>query len=316
MLGPTASGKSRLAFELATELDAAILCIDSTTVYRQLNVGTAKPSLEERARVPHSLLDLLDLPEAVSLAWFKRQALSALAEVQGRGRCPILVGGSHLYFKALLEGYDIPEVAADWEFRGWAEHQPLVELWDELLARDPGCADLVARQNPRRVIRALEVARAGMLFSSQSSKTPPPFRVLKIGLEADPDWLRERIRRRTEEMFANGWVEEVREICKNGNRQDLERLRAIGYCEILDLLDGKSTQAEALERIVLSTWRLVKKQRTWYRRDQRASPSEGGVAPETDNLTAWLPAAAPDLLKRALELVEQFRPNPRRTPWL
>jgi tRNA dimethylallyltransferase len=308
VLGPSASGKSQLALDLARELNGSILCIDSTTVYRHLNVGTAKPGPAERQQVPHYLLDLLELDQSASVAWFKRQAQAALGDVQAQGRCPILVGGSHLYFKALLEGYDIPEVSADWNFRGWADQQPLSTLWDELIARDPACAGLVDRQNPRRVIRALEVVRSGLSFSSHYSKSPPELRVLKIGLEVDPDWLRERIRRRIEQMLASGWVEEVRAILKNGHRQDLERLRVIGYCEILELLDEKLSQSAAVEQIFLATWRLVKKQRTWYRREQRE-------VPENDNLNAWLPAEAPDLLARALELVEQFRCNPRRTPW-
>jgi tRNA dimethylallyltransferase len=289
LIGASGSGKSALALELAERIGGELVCIDSTTVYRGLDIGTAKPDATEQRRVPHHLIDRLDLHESATAGWFRLRALEAIADIEARGAVPILVGGSHLYLKALIEGYDIPEVVPNWDFRSWAEQQAVGDLWSELVRLDPGSETLVDRQNPRRVIRALEVTRAGTPFSAGYAKRPPAFRVLQLGLDAflEPDWLRPRLIRRIEAMFAAGWVEEVRSLSRDGHRPDLERLRVIGYGEVLELLDGTLSEPEARERILLATWRLVKKQRTWYRREIQTRWLDPAGTRVGEALEAW-----------------------------
>lgn len=283
MVGPTACGKSGLALELAQRCRGELLCFDSTTVYRGLDIGTAKPTPAERALVPHHLLDLVDTGEEFTLAHFLQAAERALAEVRGQ---PILVGGTFLYLRAFLEGYQLSEVPPDEEFRGWAEAQPLPDLVTELLRVDPDSAGRVDLANPRRVIRALEVCRSGRRFSALYQRRPRSEPVLKIGLQAEPDWLKQRIFTRCRQMLADGWRQEVAALTARGLAPWLEGMRFIGYPEVLA---GSAMSDEQLaQQVAESTWRLVKKQRTWGR-------SEPDIH--------WLPADDPRLVERAAELV-------------
>lgn len=279
-MGPTASGKSALALELAERSGGELLCFDSTTVYRGLDIGTAKPDAGDRARCPHHLLDLVEAGTPFTLANFLEHAEQALADVQARGRQPILVGGTYLYVRAFLEGFQPPSVPPDEEFRRWAAGQPLTELVAELLERDPGTT--VDRKNPRRVIRALEVLRAGHI--NESVQSPRKEEIRKLGLQAEPAWLRERIERRTQQMFLLGLQEEVQRLCQKGLTQWLLGLRVIGYSEVIASLDQPMPQGEVVRNVVDATWRLAKKQRTWGR-------SEANVR--------WLAAADPALAEQA-----------------
>ena len=261
--GPTASGKSGLALQLAQRYRGELLCFDSTTVYRGLDIGTAKPTPEERTLVPHHLLDLVDAGQEFSLAHFLSAAEVALAQVRARGRQPILVGGTYLYLRAFLEGFQLSEVPPDEEFRQQAQHQPLPDLVEQLLRQDPASAQVVDLANPRRVVRALEVCRSGRLFSQAYQRQPRPDPVRKIGLRAHPDWLKQRIQQRTVAMLAGGWRAEVDRLCQQGLRDWLLSMRFIGYPQILE---GQSMgDPELANAVAEATWRLVKKQRTWGR---------------------------------------------------
>lgn len=281
--GPTASGKSRLALELAQRCGGELLCFDSTTVYRGLDIGTAKPTPQERGTCPHHLLDLVEAGQDYSLALFLEDAEKALREVQARGRQPILVGGTFLYLRAFLEGFQVPAVGPDLEFRQRAETLPLAELVGELLRLDPACRELVDLANPRRVIRALEVVRAGELFSGLYQKSPRPEPVLKIGLQPEREWLKKRILERSQAMIAAGFREEVQRLCQKGLREWLLSMRFIGYREVLEGTEQSKSDAQVATEVAESTWRLAKKQRTWGR-------SEAGVD--------WFSPEAPDLLDR------------------
>ena len=265
VLGPTAAGKSEMALELARRLGGELLCIDSTTVYRELAVGTAKPGPQERAEVPHHLLDLVSIRDPFSFAQFKRAAEDCLEDCRQRGVQPILVGGTHLYLKGILEGYQLSDVPPDPEFRQWAETQSLEALVARLLEVDPPCREIVDLQNPRRVIRALEVCRQGS-FSAQYRRQPLPYPVVRVGLSLDKPELQARVERRLEMMIEAGWLEEVEGLL--GMAEELRKLRIIGYCELLDVLEGKLTLAQARELITRATLQLARKQMVWYRREQ------------------------------------------------
>ena len=179
-------------------------------------------------------------------------------------RLPFLVGGSHLYLKAVLEGYAVPEVPPDEAFRARAALHPLDDLIEELQSRDPKAMQIVDLQNPRRVIRALEVCRAGHLFSDSYKKEPLPDPVLKLGLNPPLETLRERAEKRIRQMLEHGWLDEVRNL----PAPRLRELKIIGYTEMLDHLEGKLTLGQAIELTLQATMRLAKKQRTWYRKEE------------------------------------------------
>jgi tRNA dimethylallyltransferase len=277
--GPTASGKSALALALAEHLGGQILCFDSTTVYRGLDIGTGKPTSAERQRCPHYLLDLVEAGQDFSLAHFMQAAEQAVQECSR----PILVGGTFLYLRAFLEGYQLPEVGADPDFREWAAGQDPHHLWQELVRLDPSAEGRVERSNPRRVIRALELARAG--HGGPPQRSPRFEKVHKVGLSAQSEWLKARIEGRARLMLEQGWREEVQGLCQKGLREWLLSMRFIGYPEVLAALEQSTPDSQLLPEVAQSTWRLAKKQRTWSR-------SEVGVT--------WFDAQTPDLLERVL----------------
>lgn len=266
-----------------------MLCFDSTTVYRGLDIGTAKPTADERAEVPHHLLDLVEAGQEFTLAHFLERAEAALADVRSRARQPILVGGTYLYLRAFLQGFQLSQVGPDPEFRAWAESQPLAELVDQLRRVDEAALKVVDLANPRRVVRALEVCRSGKLFSEHYQAQPRPERLRKIGLQAPPEWLKARILSRCRGMFLNGFREEVKRLCEKGLQRWLLSMRFIGYPEVLEGLELALSDSQLAERVSESTWRLVKKQRTWGR-------SEVGVE--------WYDAQDPALVERVWEQLQ------------
>lgn len=262
VMGPTASGKSALALELAERFRGEILCADSATVYRGMDVGTAKPSPAERARVPHHLLDLLDPDETFSLNRFLESARALVDRLE----LPIVVGGTGLYIRGLLEGYTLPEAPPDEDFRQQAQQRTLEDLQRELAAQDPEAMGLVDLQNPRRVIRALEVVRATGSFSRYYAKSPLPYPTLKLAL--NPANLRERIERRARQMLAEGLLEEVRTLAQKGYAPHIHRLRIIGYREMLAVVEGRETLDRAMQDLVTSTWQFSRRQCTWLRSEK------------------------------------------------
>ena len=276
--------------QLAERAQGELLCFDSTTVYRGLDIGTGKPTLEDRQGCPHDLLDLVEAGQEFSLAQFLEHAERALKEVLQKGKQPILVGGSYLYVRAFLEGFQVPQVAPDATFRLWAESQALEHLVGQLRELDPQSLNLVDLQNPRRVVRALEVCRSGTLFSAGYRRQPRRQKWRKIGLQAEPDWLKTRILKRCQEMLAQGLRQEVEAFCEKGLREWLLSMRFIGYPEVVEGLQRSTTDETLAQSMADSTWRLVKKQRTWGR-------SEGGVD--------WLQADDPDLVELAWTKLHQ-----------
>jgi tRNA dimethylallyltransferase len=270
LAGPTAVGKSEIALLLAEKIGGEIISVDSMQVYRGLDIGTAKPSAEDRARVPHHLIDVVNLAESFDAAQFVRLATAAVAEIQSRGRVPIFCGGTGLYFKAFLEGLgEAPP--ADEKLRAELEATPLPELLAELAERDPVTYQKIDRQNPRRVIRAMEVIRlTGKKFSEQraewkSTVHRPPSAVL-FGLARETADLRARIDARVDAMFARGLVEETRGLLQPGLAQNKTALQALGYRQVVEHLRGEHSLPETVDLVKIKTRQFAKRQMTWFKR--------------------------------------------------
>jgi tRNA dimethylallyltransferase len=268
--GPTGVGKSRLAFHLAEALDGEIVNADSRQVYRYMDIGTAKPSQEERALVPHHLIDIVNPNEDFSLAQYQLLAYRAIEDIQQRNKFSILVGGSGLYLWSVVDGWRIPKVAPDPEFRHNLEEKASRvgknELYYELAKFDPVAAQRIDPRNMRRTIRALEVYRGAKIpFSQLQLKTKPPFDTLIIGLTADRAELYRRIDLRVDEMIRRGLVDEVKGLLDRGYSFILPAMSGIGYKQIGMYLRGELTLAAAIEQIKFGTHRLARHQYSWFR---------------------------------------------------
>jgi tRNA dimethylallyltransferase len=271
--GPTAVGKSEVALALAERVGGEIISADSMQVYRGLDIGTAKPPPAERARVPHHLIDICDLQETFDAAQFVRQAQLAVTEIQGRDRTPIFCGGTGLYFKALLDGLgEAP--ATDPQLRAEIEAAPLETLLEELRARDPVTHEKIDRQNPRRVIRAIEVIRlTGKPFSEQraewqSQAGRPEAKNFFVLTRPSAD-LHARIKVRVDEMFRRGLVAETAQLLQHGLRENKTAMQAIGYRQVVEHLRGERGVAETIELVKIRTRQFAKRQLTWFRRHAR-----------------------------------------------
>ncbi|TAL01486.1 MAG: tRNA (adenosine(37)-N6)-dimethylallyltransferase MiaA [Verrucomicrobia bacterium] len=267
--GPTASGKSEIALLLAEKIGGEIISVDSMQVYRGLDIGTAKPSAEERARVKHHLIDVADLNEAFDAARFVALARAAMREIQARQRTPILCGGTGLYFKALLAGLGSAP-PSDAALREELEALPLESLLAELAERDPVTFGKIDRQNPRRVVRAVEVIRlTGRPFSAQRSDwqtSGSASEFCSIGIARRSEELKARIDRRVEAMFAAGLVDETRHLLERGLEKNRTAMQALGYRQVVEHLRGERSLAETIELVKARTRQFAKRQMTWFRR--------------------------------------------------
>jgi tRNA dimethylallyltransferase len=270
LAGPTAVGKSEIAMRLAERLGGEIVSVDSMQVYRGLDIGTAKPSPADCARVPHHLIDVVDVTEEFDVAQFVRLASSVVAEIQSRGRVPILCGGTGLYFKAFLEGLcEAP--AADAALRAVLRSTPLADLLCELAEHDPATYERIDRQNPRRVIRALEVIRlTGRPFSAQRanwelSPLAPGSTSHHFGFARSVADLHQRIEARIDAMFRQGWVAETEQLLRRGLAQNEIAMQALGYRQIEEHLRGERSLPETIQMVKARTRRFAKRQMTWFR---------------------------------------------------
>jgi tRNA dimethylallyltransferase len=272
IVGPTGIGKSHLALHLAPIFHGEIVSADSRQVYRYLDIGTAKPTPQELSLVPHHLIDIVNPDEDFSLAQYLQLANQAITGIFKRGKLPILVGGTGLYAKAVLEGWQVPRVSPDREFRYNREKQAIEgkidELYQELVITDPDAAAKIDRRNVRRVIRALEVhARAGKTFSQIGRKKTPAFTTFIIGLTIDRAELYRMVDHRVDEMIARGLIQEVEKLKKKGYNLDLPSMSGIGYRQIGKFLKGALTLEEAVQKIKTETHRFIRHQYAWFRRD-------------------------------------------------
>jgi tRNA dimethylallyltransferase len=270
LAGPTAVGKSEIALTLSEKIGGEIISADSMQVYRGLDIGTAKPSPDERARVPHHLVDICDLTENFDAAQFIRLAQKAVEEIQSRNKTPVFCGGTGLYFKAFLSGLgEAP--GTDSELRAVLEALPFAELLRELRERDPAAHDQIDKQNPRRVIRAVEVIRlTGKKFSEQraewKSKAQNPKPKAFFCITRQPADLHARIDVRVDAMFARGLVDETRELLRHGLERNKTAMQAIGYRQAVEHLRGARPLAETIGLVKSRTRQFAKRQLTWFRR--------------------------------------------------
>jgi tRNA dimethylallyltransferase len=293
IVGPTATGKSDLAVALAQRIGGEIINADSMQLYRGMDVGTAKLTLAERGGIVHHLLDIWPLTKSAAVAEYQRLARAAIADIAGRGRVPVLVGGSGLYVRAALDRLEFPGESP--QIRGrlaaeLAEVGPAV-LHARLARLDPAAAVAILPSNGRRIVRALEVMElTGGLFTARMPAFESIYPTVQIGLEHPG--LEDRVRLRVARMMAGGLLEEVRGLLPLGLRDSPTAGKALGYQQLLSVLDDdgelRGNLDEAVELTVRATWRFVRRQRSWFRRDPRLH---------------WLDAAAPDVLDTALALL-------------
>ncbi|MEK7508049.1 MAG: tRNA (adenosine(37)-N6)-dimethylallyltransferase MiaA [Patescibacteria group bacterium] len=307
IVGPTASGKTALAIELAKKFGGEIVSADSRQIYRGMDIGTAKPPFSPASRrvdakmsvpndrsrfgiqylphsIPHHLIDIKDPDEDYTVADYKRDAIKAIRGILNIGKLPILVGGTGLYVKAVVENLDIPKVKENPSLRNELEADLKISgldfLFRRLIALDPEAAYIIDPKNPRRVIRALEVAiTTGKPFTAQRKKNSPLFDARIIGIKVRAKTIRERIDDRADEMIHQGLVEEVRNLYKKYGR--VKALEAIGYREIIDYIGGKSSLDEAVKNIKTNTWHYAKRQITWFKKDKNTLWIDAQNAVET-----------------------------------
>ncbi len=299
VVGATATGKTALGESLAEALNAEVVCADSRQVYRELEIGTGKPSPAERAGRPHHLFDALALAARASAGWYAGAARAACAAIHARGRAAVLVGGSGLYIEAARAGLApappvVPEIRA--RLGREAQESGIERLFERLRLGDPETALRLGPSDAQRITRALEVLEAsGRPLSWWHRQPPTPavageWRVIEITLE--PRALVERIERRTRHMFEHGLIAETEALLAAGHGEALRVLRAVGYDEAIELLAGQSTRAEAEERTRLRTRQLAKRQRTWFRNRVEATRLDAAIGDRA-------------LLEAALDLARQ-----------
>jgi tRNA dimethylallyltransferase len=299
LVGPTASGKTEAALRVAEALGAEILSIDSMLVYRGMDVGTAKPTAEQRARIPHHLLDLVEPSEAFSVAAFQAAAREAADDVRRRGARPLLVGGSGLYFRAVVDGLEFP--GTDPRIRGSLEDEASTSgaetMYRRLAELDPLAASKIEPGNVRRTVRALEVAAiTGKPFSAYAAAwdSYPPDRVRAAGVRLTPDTLASRVERRVGEMLSAGWLDEVEQLIDAGFGGWLTSTQAIGYAELARHLEHELSLEDAVQQTVKRTRRLARRQQAWFRRDPRIrwfDAGEEGARGVVDEVVAYLEEA-------------------------
>lgn len=271
IVGPTSVGKTATAIRLALEFDGEVVSADSRYLYRGMDIGTDKPTLEERRGVRHHLIDILDPRDDYSLALFVRDARAAIEEIQERGKLPIVAGGTPLYLRALLEGWRIPAAPPNPELRAALEFRARTEgpaiLHAELARVDPRAAARIPPTNVRRVIRALEIfIQTGRPMTELEGREPPPWRVLWVGLTMPREELYRRIDERVERQIQRGLVEEVERLLAAGVPANAPALTALGYRQIVAYLEGRTSLEEAIARIKYDTHRYARHQLTWLRR--------------------------------------------------
>ena len=271
VVGPTASGKSAWALELAQRLDAEIVSADSRQLYRGLEIGSAKPTPAERALIPHHCLDLRDPAESISLAEYLDAARAAIADIQRRGKLPLIVGGSGQYVWALLEGWIVPPAPPDHALRDQlareAETRGAPALHDDLARVDPDAASRIPPNNLRRIIRALEVHRQTGRPISSWQRERRPLRFSAYAPAHSPEALDRRIDERAAAMFRAGFVDEVAALLRDGVPEDAPGFDAIGYREVLAHLRGELSLLDTVAAVARATQRFSRRQRKWFRAD-------------------------------------------------
>jgi tRNA dimethylallyltransferase len=296
IIGPTAVGKTELSIQLAQRLNAEIISADSRLFYRGMDIGTAKPTLEDRFRAPHHLIDIADPDHTISLPMFQKAAQASICDITKRGNLPFLVGGTGQYIRSVTEGWIGPAVPPDPILRqaleSWANIITPTGLHTRLNVIDPIAASSIDPQNLRRTIRALEVIfTSGRLFSQQRRRGESLYKTLTIGLSRPREELYRRIDMRIEQMLEAGFIEEVRGLLNEGYHPELPSMSAIGYREIAQYVLGKITLDEAVMLIKRQTRIFVRRQANWFK--------------ETDTNIHWF-RAEPKILEQVQDLISRW----------
>lgn len=271
ILGPTASGKTDLSLKLAKKFDGQVVSADSRQIYKGMDIGTAKPL--DLEGIPHHLLDIKNPNQNYSVGEYKKDAVKAIKQALKQNKLPFLVGGTGLYIKAVVENLDIPKVEADLRLRQKIEEEikkhGLEHIFEKLVELDPEAAYIVDPKNSRRVIRALEITLLTKKpFSKQRKTNNPLFEVLEIGISFPKEELKKRIDQRVDQMIRDDLVEEVKNLIEKygANHQAFD---AIGYREIIEYLQNKTTLEQAAEKMKINTWHFAKRQMTWFNKDKK-----------------------------------------------
>lgn len=296
VVGPTCSGKTRIGIELARLVQGEIISADSRQIYRLINIGTAKPTPEELAAVPHHLVDIVPLDEEVSAGTFGKLARNAISEVFSRKKSPILVGGSGLYIRAVVDGlFEAPQIHPEVrrELTARLKKEGAGRLLRELKLVDPESAKDLLPQNYKRILRALEVYKSsGERISVLRSECPqtPNFRTVQFGISLERKELYSRIEKRVDRMISDGLVDEVRDLMHWGFNPELNSLQTVGYKEGIMYVRGKITFEDMVSLIKMNTRRYAKRQMTWFRKDPRI---------------VWIEAEGKSAVRIALEIKEK-----------
>ncbi|MFH1353713.1 MAG: tRNA (adenosine(37)-N6)-dimethylallyltransferase MiaA [bacterium] len=268
ILGPTASGKTDLGIKLAKERNGAVISADSRQLYKGMNIGTAKPELNNSSAdgVEHYGFDMREPDNLITLAEWQREAFAMIDDVIARNMTPLLVGGTMLYIDSVVDNYDIPAVGPNKQLRRKLEKKPADELYEELLRKDPAAKIFIEPGNKRRIIRALEVIEAtGNPFSEQRKKREPRYDVEMVGLFPGWDKLRDRITKRARQMLEAGLIDETRRLQEKYGK-DLSLLQTMNYKQAAAVLENKMTEQEAVEEMIKVNMRYARRQMSWWRR--------------------------------------------------
>jgi len=296
IVGPTGVGKTYLSLQIARRFNVEVVSVDSRQIYRHLDIGTAKPTIEDRLVAFHHLIDIADPKDDFSLATYLKMARSVIEEIHGRGAIPLLVGGTGQYFRALVENWQVPTVPPDWAFREkmgkFLLDQGVEALYDKLKLIDPMSARIIDPKNSRRVIRALEVyEHTGTSFSELRTMSDPSYNALVVGVTTNREKLNLWIDSRVDNMIDLGWVREVRNLLDLGINRQHSSMSSVGYRELIDYLDGSIEFSEAIQNIKTKTRRFARNQYGWF---SLSNPSIEWV--ERDG----------EIVDRTVELIKNF----------
>ncbi|HSN93985.1 MAG TPA: tRNA (adenosine(37)-N6)-dimethylallyltransferase MiaA [Anaerolineaceae bacterium] len=297
VVGPTASGKSELAIQVAVALNGEVISADSRSFYQELNIGVAKPSRTDRERVPHHLVDVTSIDQPWSLGEFQKASTDVIASIHARDKLPVLVGGTGQYFRAITQGWQVPENVGNEDMRivihSWGEAIGFDALYSKLQLLDPEATKSMDYRNHRRTIRAFEVLfLSGRRFSELKRSGEAPFDLLTIGLDWPRDQLYARVDERIQAMFEAGFVGEVHDLLAAGKEDQLRRIGIIGYSEVLDYLDGKFSLEDCVQLIKRNTRRFIRHQANWFK--------------PTDPAIHWFKANDPELYQKVLGHVQNW----------
>jgi tRNA dimethylallyltransferase len=300
IVGPTAVGKTEIAIQLAEQMSGEVVSADSRLFYKGMDIGTAKPTLAERSRVPHHLIDIADPDETLSLSVFQREAQQVISDIQGRGKLPLLVGGTGQYVRAVTQAWTPPHVQANSKLR--AELDKIQEergkewLHEKLISLDPEAAANIDLRNVRRTIRALEVIlTTGRKFSELRGQGKTPYHLITIGLNRPRLELYARIDARIEEMFKQGFLDEVKGLLSRGYSPEIPTMSAIGYRECVKVIEGTWSLEDAKVAMRRATRSFVRRQANWFK--------------ETDPAINWFQAGEPDVTLTIKSFIENAIQN-------